>query len=300
MSSWRKFAVLFALCFCAMVASPLRADPRAECRQVDSKILARPVPYCVFFPPSYDAQKARRYPVLYFLHGLGENDQMLLNFGGWDQVQELWSKKQIGEFLIVAPSAGRTFYINSEDGKVRYEDFFLQELIPYIESHYRSETERKFRGVTGISMGGYGALHMALQHPQEFGSVSAHSAVLIANLPKEIPAPSDPGESAVSRMMGSAFGIRFDRAFWDRNNPFTIIRSGSSLSGLRIYFDCGTEDDFGFNIGAQAFHDLLASKKIPHEFHLYPGSHDAEYFSEHLPASLKFQSDGFAAVGSAK
>ena len=64
------------------------------------------------------------------------------------------------------------------------------------------------------------------------------------------------------------------------------MRNGSSPAGLKIYFDCGTEDDFGFNAGAQAFHDLLVSRKIPHEFHLYPGRHDWAYFASHLEASL--------------
>jgi S-formylglutathione hydrolase FrmB len=281
---------LFAFAALLFVA-PVRAAGRAECNAVPSKILRHPVPYCVLLPPSYDADKTHRYPVLYFLHGIGENEQALLNSGGWDLIQDLWDQKQLGEFVIAAPAGGRSFFINSQDGKVRYQDFLMREFLPYIESHYRIQAGRRTRGVAGISMGGYGALHLALLFPQTFGAVSANSPALIAKLPKIDPTP---GESNIlARMLGSAFGIPFDRAFWQRNNPFTIVRNGSRPAGLKIYFDCGTEDSYGYNVGAQAFHELLVSRHIPHEFHLYPGSHDWTYFAQHFPAALEFQSDAF-------
>lgn len=288
----------FLLFVLAIAAIPALAAGRAECRSVPSKTLARPVPYCVLLPPSYDADKARRYPVLYFLHGLGQNEQSLLNSGGWSLIQDLWDQKQIGEFLIVAPDGDRSFFINSRDGHQRYEDFFVGEFLPFIESHYRTRAGRRSRGITGVSMGGYGALHLALRHTELFGSVSAHSAALIANLPRTDLDSSQ--ATAISRGLGGAFGAPFDRAFWDRNSPFTLVRNGPPPASLQIYFDCGTEDDFGFNRGGQAFHDLLVSRRIPHEFHLYPGGHDLAYFAEHLPASLEFQSKALGATPAAK
>ena len=90
-----------------------------------SKILGYPVNYCVVLPPGYDADKSRKYPVLYFFHGLGDNEQMFVHGGAFNLVQDLWERKQIGEFLIVTPEAGATFYINSHSGKVRYEDFLV-------------------------------------------------------------------------------------------------------------------------------------------------------------------------------
>ncbi len=282
---------LFALAWLSF-ASAARAASRAECNSVPSKILRRAVPYCVLLPPSYDADKTRRYPVLYFLHGIGENEQALLNSGGWDLIQDLWDQKQMGEFVIAAPAGGRTFFINSRDGKVRYQDFLMREFLPYIEGHHRIRAGRHSRGIAGISMGGYGALRLGLLFPQMFAAVSANSPALIAKLPHIEMAT--PGESNIlARMLGSAFGVPFDRAFWDRNNPFTIVRERPRPVGLKIYFDCGTEDSYGFNVGAQAFHELLVSRRIPHEFHLYPGAHDWTYFAQHFPASLEFQSDAF-------
>ena len=290
-----RVALLFA---CLLFALPAHAAGRAECRFVPSRILARQVAYCVLLPPSYDADKARRYPVLYFLHGLGGNEQELRAAGGWTLIQDLWDQKQIGEFLIAAPAGGRSFYINSRDGRERYEDFLVREFLPYVERHYRIRAGRRNRGVLGISMGGYGSLHLAFRHPELFGSVSAHSAAIIANLPRvQI---GTPGQDTVSRVLGTAFGKPFDRPFWDRNSPFTLARNGPRPVGMRIYFDCGTEDQFGFNAGAQAFHDLLVSRGIPHEFHLYSGGHDWSYFAQHISASLQFHSRAFGLATAAK
>jgi S-formylglutathione hydrolase FrmB len=274
-----------------LLATTARATGRAECRSLPSSILGHAVPYCVLLPSSFDADKTARYPVLYFLHGLGENEQVLLDSGGWDLIQDLWDRRKIGEFVIAAPAGGRTFFINSRDGRVRYEDFLVKEFFPFIESHYRIRAGRHSRGISGISMGGYGALHLALRHPQMFGSVSAHSPALIANLPRVKMDPFE--ETTLTRALGTAFGSPFDAAFWDRNSPFTLVKDGPKPAGLLIYFDCGTEDSYGFNKGAQAFHELLAAKGIPHEFHLYPGGHDWSYFAEHFPASLEFHSKAF-------
>jgi S-formylglutathione hydrolase FrmB len=289
----RTLGLAAGLIACAAIwAAPVAAAPgRAECRTAPSKILGHPVPYCVILPADYDSDKASNYPVLYFLHGLGGNEQMLLNSGGMNMIQDLRDQKRIGEFLIVAPDGGRSFYINSRDGKVRYEDFFIREFLPYIESHYRVRAEKKSRGITGVSMGGYGALRFALRYPNLFVAVSAHSAALI-DTPPNIKVSSDQG-AAVAAELGKAFGSQVDVAFWKRESPFTMVRDGPRPAGLQIYFDCGSDDDFGFNKGNEQFHELLTAHGIPHEFHLYPGGHDWEYFAEHLPASFEFQSHAF-------
>jgi len=279
-------------------SSAFAAPGRAECRSAPSKILGHPVPYCVILPADYDADKTSDYPALYFLHGLGGNEQMLLNSGGMNMIQDLRDSKRIGEFLIVTPDGGRSFYINSRDGKVRYEDFFIHEFLPYIESHYRVRAERKSRGITGVSMGGYGALRFALRYPSLFVAVSAHSPALIDTPPK-INVSSDQA-AAVAAELGKAFGSTVDLAFWQRESPFTMVRAEKRPPGLQIYFDCGTDDDFGFNKGAAQFEQLLTSRGIPHEFHLYPGGHDWDYFAEHLPASFEFQSHAFAFAPPAK
>jgi S-formylglutathione hydrolase FrmB len=281
--------VLSALVVC--VAPLARAQGRAECRSAPSKILGHPVPYCLILPPSYDSDKTARYPILYSLHGLGGNAQTLVDSGGLDLIEDLWQQKQIGEFLIVTPDADRTFYVNSLNGRVRYQDFFMREFIPYIESHYRVRAERRYRGISGMSMGGYGALRFAFLYPNLFGSVSAHSPALVENGPRGGISPQQ--AMIISRFLGSAFGTPFDRAYWDRESPFTIVRERPRPVGFQIYFDCGSEDSYGFNRGTAAFDKLLTARGIPHEFHLYPGAHDWAYFAQHLPASLEFHSHAF-------
>lgn len=283
--------LLLASIYLASAHPAQAALGRIECRAVTSKILRREVRYCVLLPPSYDTMQTRRFPVLYFLHGLGGNEQWLVSSDGWNLIEDLWQQDRIREFLTVTPDGDTSFYINSHDGRDRYEDFFIEEFLPFIERNYRTKSGRQFRGIGGFSMGGYGALHLAFRYPQLFGSVGANSAALMETLPDVRFA--DPRHSALLRVLG-AFGSPPDRAFWDRNSPFTLAKT-AHLAGLKIYFDCGTEDDYGFEDGARKFHDLLNSLHIPHEFHLYPGGHNAAYFAQHMLAVFEFHSRAFSA-----
>jgi len=290
---WRFVATLF-LTLC--LAPLLHAQGRAECFVIRSQILARPVRYCAFLPASFDQDKTRRYPVLYFLHGLGDNEQSLLNFGGWDIVSELRSKGTIGDFVILAPSGGYTFYINSQNAKVRYEDFLMKEFMPAMEEKYRAEGTRATRGIAGVSMGGYGALRLAFKYPDEFAAVSAQMPALITDLPTDIgtSAPGSPGS-----LMGDVFGAPFNRAYFDRNNVFYFARTdgAASLKRMKIYFDVGNNDDYGFEHGAQELDKLLKSRGIPHEFHIYPGGHDAQFVVRHFGDVVQFQ---WNAIGAGK
>ena len=139
-------------------------------------------------------------------------------------------------------------------------------------------------------MGGYGALHLAFRHPQLFIAASAHSPALIEKLPVFLgPAPNSPR----ARVLGSVFGSPPDPLFWDRNSPIVQARS-AAFAGLKIYFDCGDQDDYGFDSGAAVLDTILTARHVPHEYHLYSGRHDAAYFAEHLSASLLFTSRFFS------
>ena len=127
------------------------AQGRIDCSALHSKILKRAVHYCVQVPGSYDKKDASgqesRYPVLYYLHGLGDNEQSFSRSGGWTLIEDLREHGKIGDFLIVAPEGGASFYINSTDGTERYSDFFLREFMPYIEGKYRTVPGREGRAV---------------------------------------------------------------------------------------------------------------------------------------------------------
>jgi len=270
------------------------AEGRAECSVVNSTILARPVRYCAYLPASFDQDKTRRYPVLYYLHGLGDNEQSLLNLGGWDLIEELRRRGKIGDFVVLAPGGGHTFFLNSADGKLRYEDFLTREFIPQMEKKYRVEGGRATRGITGVSMGGFGALRLAFKYPQQFAAVSAQMPALIAEIPANFAAggPGSPGS-----MMGDVFGSPVNLAFFERNNVFHFAETDptAELKRMRIYFDVGNNDDYGFEQGAQKLHQLLDSRGIANEFHVYPGRHDPQFVMRHFGDVMQFQ---WKAIGS--
>src|ERR1700737_3121689 len=220
----RCVELLLLLCI-LYIPRPVLAAGRVECNSIPSKILARPVPYCIVLPASFDADKARTFPVLYFLHGLGDNEQFFVHSGAWNLVENMRDKGDLKDFVIATPDARSTFYINARDGKERYEDFLLQEFFPYVEKHYRAAPGRANRAVSGISMGGYGALHLAFRHPQLFSAVSAHSAALIDKLPTFLAgtAPNSPR----SRVLGGVFGSPPDPSFWDQNSPIAMARTAN-------------------------------------------------------------------------
>ena len=286
---WRRY--LLAIAALALLATPaLHAQERADCRVFHSAVLNSPVRYCVFLPASYSAAeaKARKYPVLYVLHGLGGDERTFAVDGEWTTLQDLRRASKVGEFLVVAPDGSDTFYINSRGGKVLYGDFFLREFIPSIERTYRVRTERAARGITGFSMGGYGALRTAFAHPELFGSASAHSAALMKQPPQGVSAGAAAGNPA-AELLTKVFGDPIDQRFWDLNSPFVIARKNAvALLKMKVYFDCGTEDSFGFYRGASELHETLDSLKIPHEFHLYPGGHSVSYLLAHRNASYEF------------
>jgi len=267
------------------IAAPPVASATVLCEAVPSTILRRSVDVCVALPTSY-ASSSRRYPTLYFLHGLFENERSWSERGGQQVLEDLWAQKQVGEFLVVLPDGGKTFYVNAYGGYERYEDFFIQELIPSIDRKYRTISSARARGISGTSMGGYGALHLAMGHPDVFGSVSAHSAALIAKIPNPIPSTGRWGFYA--SILQASFGSPLNDAYWDQNNPLTLADRPERFRRLKLYFDCGDRDRYGFEEGAQILHEKLAARGFPHEFALRPGEHGWSYLNQYLKYSLLF------------
>jgi putative tributyrin esterase len=257
-----------------------------QCNSIPSKILANPVDYCVDLPAGY-ASSGKRYPVLYFLHGLFGNDHRWIDRGGKEIFDRLTADGTIGPVIVVLPNGGETFYINSEDGKDRYEDFFVQELVPFIDHQYRTIATKDARGISGLSMGGYGALHLAMRHPNLFGSVAASSAVLIAQLPN--PLPTEGRWQFYSRILSHAFGSPLNQAYWEQNNPLTLARDPSRFQGLKIYFDVGDQDRYGFEKGAAILDKILDQENYPHTYALRPGGHGWEFLDQYMQYSLRFQ-----------
>jgi S-formylglutathione hydrolase FrmB len=281
------------------------AQGHIDCSAVQSHILKRNVHYCVQVPGGYEQKDAsgqpRRFPALYYLHGLGDNEQSFSRSGGWTLIEDLRAQGKIGDFLIVAPEGYASFYINSADGSERYSDFFLREFIPYIEKKYRVLPGREARAVTGISMGGYGALRFAFAYPELFSAVSAQSAALILETPQQLNKlaleRSQDARDAFAPLIGDPVNV----AHWRTNDPFTLARKNkAALKTTAIYFNCGQSDDFGFEKGAAALDKQLTSESIAHEYRPYPGGHNMNYFLSHLGEVIEFHSKAFAGSASAR
>jgi S-formylglutathione hydrolase FrmB len=297
MHSCLRIVCVFAILIASLSA---QAQSRIQCDALSSQILKYPVHYCVYLPASYDTGATKtvpeHYPVLYFLHGLGDNEKTLFNSGGWTLVDDLRQEHKLGEFLIVAPEGRRSFYINSADGSVRYSDFFLQEFIPLIEKKYRIAKGRNNRAISGISMGGYGALRFAFSHPEMFSAVSAQSAALITESPQDLDTAARSG-APLGKMLADVFGNPIDSSHWKNNDPFFLAqKNAAALKRLGIYFNCGQDDNYGFEKGAAALHEELQKEGVKHEYHLYPGDHSLTYFLVHFSEVMEFHSRAFGLV----
>jgi S-formylglutathione hydrolase FrmB len=279
--------VLLLLCSTQLIAQ------RVEYKSFPSKVLVRDLRYGIYLPVSYNSAPAKRYPVLYFLHGLFEDEFRWSSRGQTDQIMDrLIAEGKIGEFIVAIPFGGSSFYTNTRDGSERWEDAILTEFVPMIESTYRVDASRKTRGISGTSMGGYGALKIAMKHPDVFGSASAHSAVLLQDLSA---AKVSAGRLArFQALFDRIYGISRDLTYWEANNPMTLAKDTKRLNGLKLYFDCGTEDDFGFEAGARQLDELLTKAGYPHEAHLYPGNHGWDYARQHTSESLLFHWKAFS------
>jgi putative tributyrin esterase len=265
---------------------------RVEYKSFPSKVLGRDLKYGVYLPSSYNSSPAKKYPVLYFLHGLFEDETRWSSRGQTDQIMDrMISEGKIGDFIVAIPFGGASFYTNTRDGSEKWEDMIVAEFVPMIESTYRINASRSTRGISGTSMGGYGALKIAMKHPDMFGAASAHSAVLLQDLSA---AKVSAGRlQRFQALFDRIYGINQDLVYWEANNPMTLAKDTKKFNGLKLYFDCGTEDDYGFDTGARQLDEMLTKAGYPHETHLYPGNHGWDYAKQHTSESLLFHWKAF-------
>ncbi len=279
----------------ALVASPVvaHAESTLEYITVDSKAVHKSVRVGVYLPDGYEANDAR-FPVLYFLHGMFGNERKWENRGVPDQLDELIAQKKVPPMIVVCPNGENSMYVNWVSGKADWEIFIADELPKAIDAKYRTIAGRTGRGISGDSMGGFGALNIAFHHPDEFASVSAHSAALFAVDPNNL---SDRMKQMAARWK-DVFGAPVDVKNWERNNPLKVAETADAdaLKSLTIYFDCGNHDHFGFDQTNVELHQELEKRGIPHQWTLRDGDHGDEYFRANVCHSLEFHGAAFAAV----
>ena len=268
------------------------AGSRVEYKTYRSSLLNRDLPYGIYLPRSYATSPNRKYPILYFLHGLDENEMRWSTRGETDLLLDrMVTEGKMTEFIVAVPFAAASFYTNARGGGEAWEDVIVKEFIPMVESTYRVDASRSKRAISGVSMGGYGSLKIALKYPALFGSVSAHSPVLVANLTDAV-VPGRRLDMFVA-LFNRIYGISQDMTYWDANNPLNLVKDTNKLQGMKIYVDCGEQDEYGFAAGLRAFDDILTKAGYPHEAHIYPGGHGWDYTRQHIGQSLQFHSNAF-------
>lgn len=254
---------------------------------VPSKLLKSERKYAIYLPPDY-ATSERSYPVLYLLHGAGDNHTGWVQFGEVLNITDKAIRDGLSTpMIIVMPDAdtGRRGYFNDIKGDWAYEDFFFQELMPAVEKKFRIKTEKRFRAVAGLSMGGGGSFMYALHHPELFSSacpLSAYTGPLTLEDAKKNMLKANPGlqDSTIQN-------------YYNRHNALVLIDQipDAQKKAVRWYIDCG-DDDFLFE-GNSLAHIALRKKEVPHEFRIRDGAHNWTYWRDALPSVLQFVSQGF-------
>lgn len=251
----------------------------------------------MFTPPSY-ATSDTRYPVVYFLHGLF-NDHTSWTIDRHGDIPKLLDERmasgQLAEMVLVFPDGGRSFYTNYHDGSMNFEALIVDELPTYIESNYRVKSGRSSRALAGTSMGGYGALKIAMRFPERYQAVAVHSPIVfpIAN-PLDVPPEARSGRlyQYLSGIFLTVYGDPFDQAYYDENNPLVLAKT-ASLDGLGIYFDYGTADRYntsvGLGQGLRMLDQALTSRGIGHTFAEHEGEpHGWELVYTHFVEAADF------------
>ena len=180
------------------------------------------------------------------------------------------------------PDGENSWYVNSfADSQARFEDYMVGDLLVYVRTHYSVDTTRQ--AIAGLSMGGYGAMMLALKHPGMFrfaGSLSG--ALTFPRFPGD--SAIQPTSGAIRRSLDSAFG-RPPQGTYD---IFELYKTAPRDSSLYLYFVMGTQDGFkGFLPAHRMFTDSLRAAKIPYEYHELPGSHNWQFWNREIQPLLR-------------
>jgi enterochelin esterase-like enzyme len=254
---------------------------------VKSKLLNSDRKFAIYLPPDYETSN-RTYPVLYLLHGGGDDQTGWVQFG---EVQNITDKAIASgvstSMIIVMPDAntGRRGYFNDIAGGWRYEDFFFTELMPHIEKTYRTKNEKRYRAVAGLSMGGGGSFMYALHRPDLFSAACPLSA-------STGPLTLDEAKTGYRRNNPTLHDTTIT-AYYNRHSAIALVNAApdSVKKNVRWLIDCG-DDDFLYE-GNALVHIAMRKREIPHEFRVRDGGHNWTYWRTALPNVLEFVSMSF-------
>ncbi len=255
---------------------------------LQSDILGSERKYAVYLPPDYDSSE-RSYPVLYLLHGSGDDQTGWVQFGEVLRITDNAIREgKATPMIIIMPDAntGVRGYSNDIVGDWHYEDFFFDELIPHVEKKFRIKGEKRFRAIAGLSMGGGGTFYYTLHRPDMFSSACPLSASTGPLTLDEV------AQYAEHRKLATGTEEQ-NQSFYERHSVVHMANTlpVEDLNSVRWYIDCGDGDFLAS--GNARVHIAFNEREIEHEYRVRDGAHNWTYWRESLPEVLRFVSDAF-------
>lgn len=254
---------------------------------LSSTILGQQMNYSLYLPPGKNT--AASYPVLYLLHGFGDNHEGWIKNGQLQRAADnAIAKKILQPTVILMPDAKATYYLNNQFGTYQFEDYFFKEFMPILEKRYCKDVSKDRRSIAGLSMGGFGALLYAMRRPDLFQTCYAMSAGIRTDAEVEAMESEAFRKRYVSALGADVMKRPRVSEFWRQNSVLHLAKTTdpSNLSTVRFFIDCG-DDDFLYQ-GNAALHHILRQAKIPHEYRVRDGGHTWDYWREALPMAFSF------------
>ncbi|MFY9343036.1 MAG: alpha/beta hydrolase-fold protein [Planctomycetota bacterium] len=266
--------------------------------KLKSEAIGQETDFGIYLPKDYDADanKDRKWPLAIWLHGMFEDHMRFHTRGGAEVLDRCVGDGKLPGCLFVTANGGRTsMYVNRKDQ--RWEDLITVDLLAHLTKNWRVSEQREQRAIMGVSMGGMAALRIAFTKPELFGAVGAHSSAVFEEDPEQLPKRM---KDMASRMgLDEVFGNPIQKEPWQKANPLCIANAADPkvLGTLRIYFDAGTEDRYGFAAGNKLLHAALDQHKVAHTWRLIEGgghSWGAGFQDQTLPYSFAVVGEMFA------
>jgi S-formylglutathione hydrolase FrmB len=311
-----------AVAACSAPVAPRQPSrSRVEYAHHHSEALGVDKTFLVYVPAGYDDAPAKRWPVFYYLHGLTSLETEWVQVGKLDESADAIHLAA----LVVMPDGDDGFYIDSatpidydacmRDGtglfdkdadhettcvhRRSYEAYIAKELVAHIDATYRTIASRDGRAIAGVSMGGYGALSIALRHPDDYAAVASHSGVdtLLYDGPRpyvsgQVQVAPALDQRTVPKLVASWTEMLFgpDIATWRARDPAVLVQS-LSANAPAVYLDCGTEDGLRLIDEAHFLDELLTKQHVAHVAHYGPGDHNYKFWIPRVRDSLAFLRD---------
>lgn len=241
-----------------------------------SQVMRKEIKAVVVTPDNYT--KNTSLPVIYLLHGYGDSYTT-----GWPgKGKGFETLADLHQLIIVCPDGGRSsWYFDSPmDKDYQYETYIVRELVPWIDKNYNTIATPKGRGITGLSMGGHGALYLAFRHQDVFGTAGSMSG--------GVDIRPFPNNWDLAKRLGSYAQYPEN---WETHTVINMLHLLTPNS-LALIIDCGSSDFF-YKVNCQ-LHEKLLDRNIPHDFISRPGSHNWEYWKNAIKYQMLFMSDFFA------